>query len=347
MVHRIPQPHRIKDIRFFHGTPAQPFWTSVLGLTAVAVVGRHYVLRTQHRLDQQREARATDVRQVLGLDIGLSGMSLGIVDHRSRTSIRVVENRAGCRRTSTALSMNRDGVLTVGIPTQSHENVARATQALLGMAKDTEDSLENLFHRLSGPPKRVCPTTQTWLLEFETEEEEYSPAYLMEVLLENLLEQASQYLEAPAHRASVLALPGHFDSHQMQQARRSCLSVGLDPLRIVHEPVAAIVAAQVAGAIPKALESPRILVFDMGGYCTSISIVEKKKEEWQLCAPSKVFYSCSGSGIDDLMTRRLSRAFERDHGIPIASDPLAMTRVTEAAVKVGGGISLKICHCEF
>jgi molecular chaperone DnaK len=97
-------------------------------------------------------------------------------------------------------------------------------------------------------------------------------------------------------------------------------------LRLVNEPT----AASLAYGLDRLGEELRIAVIDFGGGTLDVTIMEFGKGVFEVRATSGDT-RLGGTDMDQLVTQHIVERFRRDSGVDLAHDPLAMSRVHEAA----------------
>lgn len=135
---------------------------------------------------------------------------------------------------------------------------------------------------------------------------------------------------------AVIAVPAGLSDAQHEVYERVADSAGFDVVSSVSEPVAAVHAAEMwaieQSGSGKPLSSGGVIaVFDMGGYASSISFVQKKsKVKGYVLLGSLATTEISGAGVDDHLFRVAIDKFKDQHGIDLSIDFMASYRILEA-----------------
>ncbi|KAJ0399291.1 hypothetical protein ATCC90586_005214 [Pythium insidiosum] len=290
-------------------------------------------------------ARHRVIDQLLGLDVGTSHLRLATASALSVSSpARVLESAEGLRAIPAAVAVENDGVL-VGALAKSLQgrkpgNTAMATRLLLGKSAsqwNADDALRGLL------PDSV--TTDGDLLALQLDGKTYSTEWATEVLLDQMHAMAARSLGGSSDITgedtypAVLALPAASDDAQRLALEHAAMAAGFDVVSTVSEPIAALHAAENAvaqGDVPPefqlAFSGPQsgpIAVFDMGGYVSSLTIVERHGATYQTLA-SAASTRVSGAHVDRLLFRRVVDKFFQETGIDLSIDHMASYRILEA-----------------
>jgi molecular chaperone DnaK len=139
---------------------------------------------------------------------------------------------------------------------------------------------------------------------------------------------------------AVIAVPAGSSSNQCATIERIAVTAGFDLVSSVEEPVAAMhavervvqedddTADEFRGAFAGETSGP-IAVFDMGGFVSTVSVLERRGSTYSVLASSTTT-DVSGSLVDSLLFRRVVDRFYQDVGIDLSIDPLASYRILEA-----------------
>src|SRR6185369_5863092 len=99
---------------------------------------------------------------------------------------------------------------------------------------------------------------------------------------------------------------------------------GLNVLRVINEPT----AAALAYGMDK-VEDKVIAVYDLGGGTFDISILEIQKGVFEVKSTNGDTF-LGGEDFDNTLVSYLVQEFQKDQGIDLRKDPMAMQRLKEA-----------------
>ena len=131
---------------------------------------------------------------------------------------------------------------------------------------------------------------------------------------------------------AVITVPAYFNDSQRQATKDAGKIAGLDVKRIINEPT----AAALAYGMDQARGDSVIAVYDLGGGTFDISIIEIAEVDGEhqfevLSTNGDTFLG--GEDFDLRVIDYLAESFQKDQGMDLKGDPLAMQRLKEAAEK--------------
>ena len=142
---------------------------------------------------------------------------------------------------------------------------------------------------------------------------------------------AEDYLGEQVTEA-VVTVPAYFNDSQRQATKDAGKIAGLEVKRIINEPT----AAALAYGMDKKRGDAKIAVFDLGGGTFDVSIIEiaevDGEHQFEVLATNGDTF-LGGEDFDMRVIEYLTSEFQRESGVDITADPLAMQRLKEAAEK--------------
>jgi molecular chaperone DnaK len=124
---------------------------------------------------------------------------------------------------------------------------------------------------------------------------------------------------------AVITVPAYFDEGQRRATKNAAEIAGIDALRLIAEPTAAAVALGFGVS-----RSGVIAVYDLGGGTFDISILEIGNGVFEVKAVNGD-NRLGGEDFDHRLVRYFVDQLQRDHGLNLADDPLALHRIKDAA----------------
>jgi molecular chaperone DnaK len=158
-----------------------------------------------------------------------------------------------------------------------------------------------------------------------------APPEISARVLMKMKKTAEDYLGEEVKEA-VVTVPAYFNDSQRQATKDAGKIAGLDVKRIINEPT----AAALAYGMDKKRGDAKIAVFDLGGGTFDVSVIEiaevDGEHQFEVLATNGDTF-LGGEDFDMRVIEYLSAEFQRESGVDITSDPLAMQRLKEAAEK--------------
>ncbi|MGN7438768.1 MAG: molecular chaperone DnaK [Alcanivorax sp.] len=261
--------------------------------------------------------------KIIGIDLGTTNSCIAVMDGKEP---RVIENSEGARTTPSMIAFTKDGERLVGQPAKRQavtnpENTLYAIKRLIGRPFDDRQVQEMIetapFNIVKGD------NGDAWV---EVDGEKYAPSQISAMLLQKMKETAESYLGEPVTKA-VITVPAYFNDSQRQATKDAGKIAGLDVERIINEPTAAALAY---GLDKKS--SGTIVVYDLGGGTFDVSILEVGDGVFEVKATNGDTF-LGGEDFDARIIDYLADEFNKEKGIDLRKDSVALQRLKEAAEK--------------
>ena len=261
--------------------------------------------------------------KVIGIDLGTTNSCVAVMEGKEA---RVIENAEGTRTTPSMVAFAKNGEILVGQSAKRQAvtnpaNTVSAVKRLIGRRFD-DPTVEK--DRGLVPYKIVRGDNgDAWV---EVEGKRHSPSQISAFVLTKMKETAEAFLGEKVTQA-VITVPAYFNDAQRQATKDAGRIAGLEVLRIINEPTAA--------ALAYGLEkrgSGRIAVYDLGGGTFDISILEIGDGVFEVKSTNGDTF-LGGEDFDARVVDHLAGEFQREQGIDLRKDRLALQRLKEAAEK--------------
>jgi molecular chaperone DnaK len=261
--------------------------------------------------------------KVIGIDLGTTNSCVAVMEG---SAPRVIENAEGMRTTPSIVAFTDDGERLVGQPAKRQavtnpERTIFAVKRLIGRRYD--DPMVEKDKKLV-PYKIVrAGNGDAWV---EVDGKTYSPSQISAFVLQKMKETAEAHLGQKVEKA-VITVPAYFNDAQRQATKDAGKIAGLEVLRIINEPTAAALAY---GLDKK--KAGTIAVYDLGGGTFDISILEIGDGVFEVKSTNGDTF-LGGEDFDMRLVNYLADEFQKEQGIDLRRDKLALQRLKEAAEK--------------
>jgi len=261
--------------------------------------------------------------KVIGIDLGTTNSCVAVMEGKSP---KVIENAEGMRTTPSIVAFTDDGERLVGQPAKRQavtnpEKTFFAVKRLVGRRYD--DPMVEKDKKLVPYSIVRAGNGDAWLSDGK---DQYSPSQISAFILQKMKETAEAYLGAKVEKA-VITVPAYFNDAQRQATKDAGKIAGLEVLRIINEPTAAALAygldKKTAGTIA---------VYDLGGGTFDISILEIGDGVFEVKSTNGDTF-LGGEDFDMRLVGYLADEFQKEQGIDLRKDKLALQRLKEAAEK--------------
>jgi molecular chaperone DnaK len=239
---------------------------------------------------------------------------------------KVIENAEGMRTTPSIVAFSDDGERLVGQPAKRQavtnpERTIFAVKRLVGRRYD--DPMVEKDKKLVPYKIARASNGDAWV---EIEGKPYSPSQISAFILQKMKETAEAYLGAKVDQA-VITVPAYFNDAQRQATKDAGKIAGLEVLRIINEPT----AAALAYGLDKT-KTGTIAVYDLGGGTFDISVLEIGDGVFEVKSTNGDTF-LGGEDFDMRLVNYLADEFQKEQGIDLRRDKLALQRLKEAAEK--------------
>ncbi len=259
--------------------------------------------------------------KIIGIDLGTTNSVVAVIEGGEPT---VVTNPEGSRITPSVIAITKDGERLVGQVAKRQavtnpENTVYSIKRLMGR-KHPEVSEET-----SMVPYKVIKADNgdAWV---EVGDKQFSPPEISAMILQKLRSAAEEYLGEKISQA-VITVPAYFNDAQRQATKDAGRIAGLEVMRLVNEPTAAALAY---GLDKK--KDQTIAVFDFGGGTFDVSILEVGEGVVEVKSTNGDT-QLGGDDLDQRIIRWIVEEFNKDQGIDLSQDKMALQRLKEAAEK--------------
>jgi molecular chaperone DnaK len=259
--------------------------------------------------------------KIIGIDLGTTNSCVAVVDV---TTPQVISNKEGSRTTPSVVGFTEDGERLVGQIAKRQAitnpfNTIFAIKRLIGRKFDSAE-VERAKNVL---PYQVAPASNGDV-KVKIRDREYSAEEVSAFVLMEIKAFAEDFLGEPITEA-IITVPAYFNDSQRQATRDAGKIAGLDVLRIINEPTAAALAYGLDNK-----KNQIIAVYDLGGGTFDISILKLEEGLFEVLSTSGDTY-LGGEDFDKRIMDWMIENFQRETGIDLRDDRMALQRLKEAA----------------
>src|SRR5687767_2377355 len=265
--------------------------------------------------------------RIIGIDLGTTNSCVAVMEGNTP---KVIENSEGARTTPSIVAYQEDGEILVGASAKRQavtnaKNTVYAVKRLIGRRfedKETQKDIKLMPYKIVR-----ADNGDAWI---EIRGKKISPQEVSAEVLAKMKKTAEAYL-GEAVTEAVITVPAYFNDSQRQATKDAGKIAGLDVKRIINEPTAAALAY---GLDKKGTGDRKVAVYDLGGGTFDISIIEIANVDGEmqvevLSTNGDTFLG--GEDFDKRVIDYLVEEFNKDQGIDLRKDPLALQRLKDAA----------------
>jgi molecular chaperone DnaK len=265
--------------------------------------------------------------KIIGIDLGTTNSCVAVMEGGQ---VKVIENSEGDRTTPSIIAFTKDDEVLVGAPAKRQavtnpKNTLFAVKRLIGR-KFAEDVVKKDLELV--PYSIVAAGNgDAWI---EVNSKKMAPPEISAKVLMKMKKTAEDYLGESVTEA-VITVPAYFNDSQRQATKDAGRIAGLDVKRIINEPTAAALAY---GMDKKGMGDRKIAVYDLGGGTFDVSIIEiaevDGEKQFEVLATNGDTF-LGGEDFDKRVIDFLVEEFQKQEGIDLRKDPLALQRLKDSA----------------
>jgi molecular chaperone DnaK len=237
---------------------------------------------------------------------------------------QVIENAEGARTTPSVVAYKKDGERLVGAPAKRQaitnpENTVSSIKRFMGRKyDDLGEALDEVPYEVvrgDGGTPRV-----------KLGDREYTPQEISAMILQKLKQTAEEYLGEEVTEA-VITVPAYFNDAQRTATKEAGTIAGLEVKRIINEPTAASLAYGLDDE-----KDQVVAVYDLGGGTFDVSILELGDGVFEVKATYGDTH-LGGDDFDQALINHIADEFQKEQGVDLRKDAMALQRLKEAAEK--------------
>lgn len=260
--------------------------------------------------------------KIIGIDLGTTNSCVSVMEGNDPV---VIPNSEGGRTTPSVVAFAKNGDRLVGQPAKRQaitnpKNTIASVKRFMGRNKNevTEETKKVPYEIVSGDngSARININDRT-----------YSPPEISAMILQKMKKTAEEYLGQEVSEA-VITVPAYFNDAQRQATKDAGEIAGLKVRRIINEPT----AAALAYGLDKKHKEQLVAVYDLGGGTFDISILQIGEGVFEVKSTNGDTH-LGGDDFDQNLIDFLADEFNKQEGVDLRKDPMALQRLKEAAEK--------------
>tara|TARA_R110002153_G_scaffold6210_4_gene28308 strand:- start:31571 stop:33418 length:1848 start_codon:yes stop_codon:yes gene_type:complete len=253
--------------------------------------------------------------KIIGIDLGSYNSAVSVYEG---SDVKIIPNSEGGLTTPSYVAFTKDGT-KVGDPARRQaamnpEKTIFNVKRLMGKKySDTKD--------LKRPYKIVDNKGRAAI---KIDDKVYSPEEISAMIIQKMKKTAEDYLGDKVEKC-IITVPAHFDSDERNSTKTAGEIAGLEVLRVIAEPTAAVLNVD-------ANSDKRYAVYDFGGCTMDLSIVDVSDGIFEIKSTDGDI-DLGGSLIDEKVVDWIADEFLEEEGVDLRKDPMSLQRLYEAAEK--------------
>lgn len=259
--------------------------------------------------------------KIIGIDLGTTNSCVAVMEGGQPT---VIPNAEGGRTTPSVVAFAKNGERLVGGPAK-RQAVTNPDKTVYSIKRFMGRAYNEVENERSQVPYEVVKGDGN-LARVKVDDNMYSPPEISAMILQKLKSAAEDYLGEKITSA-VITVPAYFNDSQRQATKDAGEVAGLKVERIINEPT----AASLAYGMDKKTDQ-KIAVYDLGGGTFDISILEIGDGVFEVRSTNGDTH-LGGDDFDQRLIDWVADEFNKQEGINLRKDPMALQRLKEACEK--------------
>jgi molecular chaperone DnaK len=260
--------------------------------------------------------------KIIGIDLGTTNSCVAVMEGNKPV---VIPNSEGKMTTPSVVAFVGNGERKVGDPAK-RQAITNPTKTIFSIKRFMGETFDQVQKEIGRVPYKVVKGENN-TPRVDIDGRLYSPQEISAMTLQKMKKTAEDYLGQEVTEA-VITVPAYFSDSQRQATIEAGEIAGLKVKRIINEPT----AAALAYGLEKADKDMKIAVFDLGGGTFDISILELGGGVFEVLSTNGDTH-LGGDDFDHVIIDWLAEEFQKNEGLDLRKDAMAMQRLKEAAEK--------------
>ncbi|MEM7308163.1 MAG: molecular chaperone DnaK [Planctomycetota bacterium] len=263
----------------------------------------------------------TNANKIIGIDLGTTNSVVAVMEGGEP---HVITNLEGARTTPSVVAFQGDAERLVGAPAK-RQAVTNPQRTIFSIKRFMGRRHSEVMAEEKTVPYPLTGGSDE-LVKVEIGGKEYTPPEISAMVLGYLKEAAEAHLGEQVEKA-VITVPAYFNDSQRQATKDAGKIAGLDVVRIINEPTASALAY---GLDKK--KTGRVAVYDLGGGTFDISILDIGDGVFEVLSTNGDTH-LGGDDFDEALIDFVASEFQKEAGIDVRQDSMALQRLKEACEK--------------
>jgi molecular chaperone DnaK len=260
--------------------------------------------------------------KIIGIDLGTTNSCVAVMEGNEPV---VIPNSEGGRTTPSVVAFTKTGERLVGQPAK-RQAITNPKNTIFSIKRFMGRMVNEVQQEMKEIPYEVVPGDSD-SARVKIADRIYSPPEISAMILQKMKKTAEDYLGQEVNEA-VITVPAYFNDAQRQATKDAGEIAGLKVKRIINEPT----AAALAYGLDKKAKDEMVAVYDLGGGTFDISILQLGEGVFEVKATNGNTH-LGGDDFDQRLINYLADEFQKQEGVDLRKDPMALQRLKEAAEK--------------
>ena len=261
--------------------------------------------------------------KIIGIDLGTTNSVVAVMEG---TTPVVIANSEGGRTTPSMIGFTKSGERVVGQGAK-RQAVTNPKNTVYSIKRFMGRRYEEVPQEISMVPYQVVKSTDGNSIKVQIDDRQYSAPEISAMILQKMKQTAEEYLGQKITEA-VITVPAYFNDAQRQATKDAGEIAGLTVRRIINEPT----AAALSYGLDKKGKNMTVAVYDLGGGTFDISVLELGDGVFEVKSTNGDTH-LGGDNFDQRLIDYLADEFEKQEGIDLRKDAMALQRLREGAEK--------------
>ncbi len=260
--------------------------------------------------------------KIIGIDLGTTNSCVAVMEGNEPV---VIPNSEGHRTTPSIVAFTDNGERKVGEPAK-RQAITNPKHTISSIKRFMGNSFDDVTSEIKRTPYEVVKGENN-TPRVKIDERLYTPQEISAMILQKMKKTAEDYLGQSVSEA-VITVPAYFNDSQRKATQEAGEIAGLKVRRIINEPT----AAALAYGLDRKQQDEKIAVCDLVGGTFDISILELGDGVFEVKSTNGNTH-LGGDDFDERIINWLADEFQKDEGVDLRKDPMALQRLKEAAEK--------------